>query len=250
MQSSSPHAVADAHDIIWVNQQPCLSIALPSTWETYLARLGRKMRQNLSYYDRLLQRTFEVVEKRLAEQPELPEAMSALFELHQKRWQRRRLCGHLGSQQVQAFHRQIAERFYERDWLRLHDLRVGGRIVAIEYAFCFRERYATYLTGFDPDPEWQRYSIGTVTSAEAVRQAIVEGCQVIDFLRGKDATRCCGPRPKASQRDLPPATVPSHAMVSIDSTPGRGEPAVSSQGHVYWCAKRRMHGRPLSGNRG
>jgi CelD/BcsL family acetyltransferase involved in cellulose biosynthesis len=187
MQSSSPHAVANAHDIIWVNQQPCLPIALPSTWEAYLARLGRKMRQNLSYYDRLLQRTFEVVEKRLAEQPELPEAMSALFELHQKRWQRRQQCGHLGSQQVQAFHRQIAERFYERDWLRLHDLRVGGRIVAIEYAFCFRERYATYLTGFDPDPEWQRYSIGTVTSAEAVRQAIAEGCQMIDFLRGKDA---------------------------------------------------------------
>jgi len=64
---------------------------------------------------------------------------------------------------------------------------VGGRIVAVEYAFCFRDRYATYLTGFDPDPEWQRYSIGTVTSAEAVQQAIAEGCQVIDFLHGKDA---------------------------------------------------------------
>jgi hypothetical protein len=85
MQSSSvPHAVANAHDIIWRYQEPCLSIALPSTWEAYLARLGRKMRQNLSYYDRLLQRGVEGVAKRLTEQPELPEAMKRAFRVAPK----------------------------------------------------------------------------------------------------------------------------------------------------------------------
>jgi CelD/BcsL family acetyltransferase involved in cellulose biosynthesis len=188
MQGSTlSSAVATAPELTWVDQEACLSIALPSTWEAYLARLGKKMRKNVPYYSRLLQRRCEGLEIGLAQRAQLPAAMSALFELHQKRWQGRRQREHLGNPQVQAFHRQIADRFYERDWLRLHYMRVGDRCIAIEYAFCFRDRYSTYLSGFDPDPEWQHYSIGTVMNGEVLRQAIAERYQVVDFLRGKDA---------------------------------------------------------------
>jgi CelD/BcsL family acetyltransferase involved in cellulose biosynthesis len=179
--------VGAAYELMWVDQEPCLSLALPSTWEAYLARLGKKMRRNVPYYRRLLERRCERVDFGLAGRAELPEAMSALFELHQKRWQRREQRGHLGSQQVQAFHRLVAERFHDRDWLRLHYIRVGGRIIAIDYAFRFRDHYVGYLMGFNPDPEWQHYSIGTVMTAEVIRRAIAEGCQIIDFLRGKEA---------------------------------------------------------------
>jgi CelD/BcsL family acetyltransferase involved in cellulose biosynthesis len=164
--------------------EPCPYVALPATWDEYTRRLGKKMRSNLSYYDRLLPKTFENVEVRLAEGQELDAAMGALFDLHQKRWNARLLPGVLGGSRVQQFHRQVAERFHERGWLRLHLTQIDSRSVAVLYCYRFRERYYYYLGGFAPD--LARYSLGTVLTAHAMRQAISEGCEEFDFLRGAE----------------------------------------------------------------
>lgn len=165
-------------------QEPCPYVVLPETWEEYTARLGKKMRSNLSYYDRLLPKTFEGAEVRLAEEQELPEAMAALFDLHQKRWNARLLPGVMGGTKTQEFHRAVAERFHKRGWLRLHLTRVEGRTVAALYCFSHRGHYYYYLGGFAP--ELAKYSLGTVLTAHAMRQAIAEGCEEFDFLRGNE----------------------------------------------------------------
>jgi CelD/BcsL family acetyltransferase involved in cellulose biosynthesis len=225
-----PPALAHTHELIWVDQEPTLSIALPPTWEAYLARLGKKMRRNVPYYFRLLQRRCQEVEVRSAGHAELPEVMNALFELHQKRWQRRQHRGHLGSQQMQAFHREVAERFLHRNWLRLQYIRVGGRIIAIEYSFRFRDHWANYLAGFDPDPEWQRYSIGTVMTAEVIRHAIAEGCQVVDFLRGKEPYKAMwAPTDEAVNCRLlllRRRSARGHTMLWLDDLPSRMAPLI------------------------
>jgi CelD/BcsL family acetyltransferase involved in cellulose biosynthesis len=168
---------------VWQPQEPCLAIALPPTWEAYVARLG-KLRRNLNYYRHLLERRYASVEFRLATQGELPEAMEALFALHEQRWQRRQLPGHFGNPRIQAFHRQVADRFQARGWLRLYLVRVEGRIIGVEYGFRFRDRYASYLGGFDP--AWQHYRVGTLLIGAAIRQAIAESCPVFDWLRGPE----------------------------------------------------------------
>jgi CelD/BcsL family acetyltransferase involved in cellulose biosynthesis len=181
-----PSTLVQTHELMWVDQESSLSIDLPPTWEAYLASLSKKMRRNVPYYSRLLQRRCSEVDVGLAGRAEVPEVMSALFQLHQKRWQRRQQQGHFGSRPVQAFHQQVADRFYNRRWLRLRYIRINRRIIAADYGFRFRGTFAGYLAGFDPDPEWQHYSIGMVMTAEVIRQAIAEGCQVVDFLRGKE----------------------------------------------------------------
>ncbi len=168
---------------VWQPQEACLAVALPPTWEAYVAQLG-KLRRNLNYYRRLLERQYASVEFRLATREELPEAMEALFALHQQRWQRRQLPGHFGSPRIQAFHRQVADRFQARGWLRLYLACVEGRIIGVEYGFRFRDRYASYLGGFDP--AWQRYRVGTLLIGAAIRQAIAEGCPIFDWLRGPE----------------------------------------------------------------
>jgi CelD/BcsL family acetyltransferase involved in cellulose biosynthesis len=229
-------AAADAHEVMWVDQEPCLAIALPPTWETYLERLGKNMRRNVPYYHRLLQRRYEKVDIGAVGRAELPEAMSALFELHQKRWQQRQHRGHLGNEQVQAFHRQVAERFFDRDWLRLHYIRIGGRIIAIDYAFRFRDDYFGYLMGFDPDPEWKRYSIGTVMSAEVIRRAIAQGCQVIDLLRGKDAYKAAwGPTAEAVNGRLllrRRHSARARAILWLDDLPSRMAPVIAAKKRI------------------
>jgi len=79
----------------------------------------------------------------------------------------------------------VASRFMKRGWLRLHVLRSVDQILAALYCFAFRDRYYYYLGGFEPD--LHRFSLGTILTAAAVRQAIEEGCTSFDFLRGKES---------------------------------------------------------------
>lgn len=167
-----------------VAQEPCPFLPLPPSWQEFSGRLGKKMRSNIGYYDRLLTRTFEDVSTRLAGPEEIEEGLSALFALHQRRWNARFLPGVLGGGATQAFHRLAAERFSGRGWLKLHLTTIGGRPVAALYCFVYRRRYYYYLGGFDPD--LARYSLGTVLTARAIEDAIDEGCELFDFLRGAE----------------------------------------------------------------
>lgn len=165
--------------------EPCPYLALPADWETLTAKLGKKMRSNLGYYDRLLVRTFPDAELSLADENTLDAGMTALFALHQSRWNARWLPGVLGNKRVQAFHREVAARFLEKGWLRLHLLRAEGEIRAALYCFSLSGRTFYYLGGFAP--EYSKYSLGTLLNAQAIRQAIAENHSEFDFLRGNES---------------------------------------------------------------
>jgi CelD/BcsL family acetyltransferase involved in cellulose biosynthesis len=165
--------------------EPCPYLALPAEWETLTARLGKKMRSNLGYYDRLLFRTFPDAELTLADEANLDAGMTALFALHQSRWNARWLPGVLGNKRVQSFHREVAARFLENGWLRLHLLRAEGELRAALYCFSLSDRTFYYLGGFAP--EYSKYSLGTLLTAQAIRQAISENHSEFDFLRGNES---------------------------------------------------------------
>jgi len=165
-------------------QEVCPCAVLPSSWEEFRARLSANMRAHLSRRGRQAAKTFADLEMRRVEDADLSEAMTALFDLHQKRWNARLLPGVLGTKKVQTFHHRIAERLQRRGWLRLYLLRATGRFVAALYCFRFRERFYYYLGGFDPT--LSRHSLGTILMAHAIREAIAEGCAVFDFLRGNE----------------------------------------------------------------
>ncbi len=164
--------------------EPCPFVMLPTQWEAFTARLGKKMRSNLGYYDRLLLKTFGAVHFDVAHTDTLDAGMTALFDLHQKRWNARWLPGVLGSRRVQEFHRDIAQTFLDRGWLRLHLLTIDGAIRAVLYCFAYGGRTFYYLGGFAPD--MGKYSLGTLLTGRAIRQAITEGCTEFDFLRGDE----------------------------------------------------------------
>jgi CelD/BcsL family acetyltransferase involved in cellulose biosynthesis len=181
---SAPNAWA-GHELSLEAQEPCPYLRLPSTWDEYFKRLSKNTRHHLPRCQRAFSRAFEQVEMRMASGEETAEAMTALFDLHQRRWKTRHQSGHLGGGDIQAFHRRVSEQFLARGWLRLYIARADGIIVGVEYAFCFQQRYYFYLNGFDP--ELSRYSLGSLLMVEAIRQAIAEGCTEVDFLRGKEA---------------------------------------------------------------
>ena len=164
--------------------EPCPYLTLPTEWDELTKKLGKKTRSNLGYYERLLQKTFPDAHSFLADKETLEAGMTALFELHQKRWNARWLPGVLGSNRVQTFHREIATRFLEKGWLRLHLIEIEGTIRSVLYCFATGGRTFYYLGGFAP--ELSKYSLGTLLTAHAIQKAIAEGHTEFDFLRGSE----------------------------------------------------------------
>ena len=186
LPEASPLATAeipsDLQGIRFV-QERCPYVELPPTWDEYTTALGKKMRGNLGYYRRLLDREFEA-EFFTADEATLPEAMEALYQLHQQRWNQRLLPGAFVGQAARRFHLDIAQGFLARGWLRLHCLRLNGTIKAALYCFRYGHTGYYYLGGFDPS--LGRYSLGTLLTGYAIRDAIEAGCRVFDFLRGDE----------------------------------------------------------------
>jgi CelD/BcsL family acetyltransferase involved in cellulose biosynthesis len=165
-------------------RESCLGVSLPSSWEDFCSQIGRKMVRSLGYKKGLLTRNFDQVEMRLADGTELQDAMTALFDLHRKRWQLRGKSGALSDSRIQEFYRLLVEQFDARGWLRLHLVKLNGRFAAVACCFRFRDRYYGHLSGFDP--ELARYGVGSLMVAQAVQQAIEEGCSYFDMLRGEE----------------------------------------------------------------
>jgi CelD/BcsL family acetyltransferase involved in cellulose biosynthesis len=198
--------------------EPCPYLNLPSTWEQFTARLGKKMRSNLGYYERLLQKTFPDTYGVVADESALDAGMTALFDLHQKRWNARWLPGVLGGRRVQAFHREVAARFLQRGWLRLHLLYADGDWQAALYCFAYGGRTCYYLGGFAP--ELARYSLGTLLTARAIKQAIAEEHAEFDFLRGSEPYKYRWlPEQRVNHRLL--LLRPRQGMGSLGELPGR-----------------------------
>jgi CelD/BcsL family acetyltransferase involved in cellulose biosynthesis len=61
---------------------------------------------------------------------------------------------------------------------------VRARTISAQYVLIDRGRAYAYISGFDP--EWARYSLGTLLIAFAIERAIDEGCREFDFLRGRE----------------------------------------------------------------
>ena len=170
--------------LLGVDQDICPYTPLPSDWPTFTASIGKKLRYNIGYGKRLLERDVGPVRLEVATADELETGMDALFHLHNRRWRQRWMPGGFASPQVRAFHREWAARALAAGWLRLHVLRVADRITAVLYVFHTGGDAYYYLSGFDT--QLSRYGLGTVLTGEAIRVAITEGCTVFDFLRGAE----------------------------------------------------------------
>jgi CelD/BcsL family acetyltransferase involved in cellulose biosynthesis len=115
----------------------------------------------------------------------LGELMAAFCDLHAARWARQGLPGVLADDVVRAFHGEAAPTLLADGILRLHALRLDGRIVAVLYGLLAKNRLHLYLSGFDPD--LSGLGVGTLVIRHAMEQAAREGVREFDFLRGREA---------------------------------------------------------------
>jgi CelD/BcsL family acetyltransferase involved in cellulose biosynthesis len=176
------------HLDVGLEECPYLSIPtdvpIEERWAKLLSGYSKKMRGNVGYYERSLQRAFQVRSEMVKTPDELPDALDALFELHRRRWNRRWLPGVFAGKRVQEFHRAVTPKLLAKGALRMHVLALDDEVQAVLYGFAFHDRTCYYQGGFEP--ELAKYSLGSVLIASAIKQATLEGFETFDFLRGNE----------------------------------------------------------------
>jgi CelD/BcsL family acetyltransferase involved in cellulose biosynthesis len=109
----------------------CWRIALPCTWDQYLACLSKGHRKQVRRAEKNIFETGRAVLHTVENAGQLPEAMDVLMALHQRRRQRLGDSGRFASEQFAAFHRDVARRMLDRGQLQLHWLELDGDALPI-----------------------------------------------------------------------------------------------------------------------
>lgn len=165
-------------------QTACPTLLLdPGAQDRSAALFPRAKRRHLNLARNRAARHGEVTIE-AADEASGPAALEHLFRLHRQRWLSRGGEGVLAPGDVQAFQRDATPGLLKQGLLRLYILAIAGQVVAAHYELVQCRRALVYLTGFDPDFEYESPSV--ILLAHAIEQAVAEGRTEIDFLRGQE----------------------------------------------------------------
>jgi CelD/BcsL family acetyltransferase involved in cellulose biosynthesis len=161
----------------------CPVLTLPATWEAFQHGRSKNYRKKMGEYQRRCVRDHAATVRWSTTPAELSRDMAVLIELHARRWNgsSRAFC----TPEYIDFHRRFAERLLAAGRLRLFVMESGDGPLAALYCFAHSGRYYFYQSGRDPDRS--RHRPGLVLMHAAIQQAIAEGIEVFDFLRGGEA---------------------------------------------------------------
>ena len=163
--------------VLRTETNPRIQLGRWPDWDAYLATRTKKLRREMRHDARAMAAIPGATIRQVNAASELPDAMTALFSLHEARF------GDASSFLPRAaFHRRFASVALERGWLRLTLLDVEGRPIAARYDFMYGRVYYAYNAG--RDPSWGRQSVGLVLRAHSIRTAFEEGATSYRFLRG------------------------------------------------------------------
>jgi len=160
------------------------SILAGHTWESYLDSLHANHRANLGKMLRRLHKDFEVTLHVAANEAECQWAMDVFVRLHLRRWSEKGGSTALNRQELIEFHQAFSRTSLEQGWLRLYTLSLDGVPVSSLYVFRYGNVHYHYQSAFDPD--YRKYSLGTVIVALAIKAAIEEGAVEFDFLHDNE----------------------------------------------------------------
>jgi CelD/BcsL family acetyltransferase involved in cellulose biosynthesis len=157
-------------------------LALPSSWDEYLASLNKKDRHELR---RKIRRAFDsgaaVTFDCYSTQAQVAASMDEFLDLHTRSRQDKT---DFMTEDMELFFRRMASALAAAGLVRLFMLRVNARPAAAVLCFDAGSHLYLYNSGYDPD--YSGLSVGLVSKALCLRWAIENGKQGLDFLRGDE----------------------------------------------------------------
>lgn len=164
--------------------EPHRIVHLPSSYDEFLAGLSKKMRTEIPYEERRIQRTFAVSFHRAETHDERRASTQALIEMNDKRWHARGEPGSFSTPQKRTLAESVGRRFLDLGWLDLWELRLDGRPAAIEFGFRFGDTFFPLWVAIDT--EFIKFEVGSVLRAHIIRHVIGLGLTKYEFMRGRE----------------------------------------------------------------
>jgi len=161
----------------------CPYLALPESWDHYLAGLSSNRRYTLRRKINHLHQRYRVEFVKVEGPLQGTEPVEDWMRLHRLRWAGRSSA--LKDPLSEQFHREVAPEMFRGGWGRLFFLRVNGQTAAALYGFLCGKRFLYYQAGLDPRFESQ--SAGLVLMALTIQEGIKAGWREFDFLRGEES---------------------------------------------------------------
>jgi CelD/BcsL family acetyltransferase involved in cellulose biosynthesis len=155
-------------------------LRLPGDFETYVQSLGKKERHELRRKIRRLENATKAT-FRWAAEAERGATLDRFFALHRLS---RGAKADFMTPGLERFFRDIADMLAPLGRLRLGVLRAHDEDAAVLFAFAYRGTLALYNAAYDP--ALASLSIGVVGHAWAIREAIADGLDTYDLLRGNE----------------------------------------------------------------
>lgn len=166
-----------------VQQTVCPQLILPPNWEIYLSQLKRKQRQEIRRKWKKLEDTGLATFVCLTDVKQIENAIPQFIELHQLSSETKR---EFWDPHHQAFFEQLLPVLARHGWLKLFFLSLTTHPdpIATMLVFDYGGHYDLYNSGFNP--AFSDLSPGQVLTAYTIRQAIEQGKELYDFLRGDE----------------------------------------------------------------
>jgi CelD/BcsL family acetyltransferase involved in cellulose biosynthesis len=159
---------------------------LPASWDELLDGLHRSMRGNIRYYPRLLERSGHKLAFRVVDDVDgVRASLPTLFALHTARANAptgERHRDRLAEPARREFLLRLAAILPQHDAMKLGILEVDGVDVAAQ--LWFERGGAMFLHYSGYEPEWSRFSVAMIVTAEIIRRGVGRGMRRVEFLRG------------------------------------------------------------------
>lgn len=157
-------------------------VTIDGTSAGHPQRSNAKKRSNLNRRVRLLEQ--EGARYIVVSAPVAGRFMNEFFALHARRAAAKKIRSTFAGDRLLAFHQEVLERTGTRGWHWNRQLRANDRMVAAIYGYLFSGRMSYYQIAIDPD--WDRWSPGTLLIHLSLADAQGSGVREYDFLRGEE----------------------------------------------------------------
>ena len=182
----------------------CWRIALPESWDEYLAMMSKSHRKQVRRVERRLLDSGRAVLKTACQPSQLDAAMSVLVDLHQRRRRSLNEPGCFSSPRFHRFLHEAANELAAAGRLRVHWIELDGQAVAAEFHVCGNGVTYAYQAGVDP--EQLDAEPGRIINIATIKAALSRGDAAFDFLRGDEPYKAhwrAEPQPMLDVRVVP-----------------------------------------------
>jgi len=178
-------AVLSEFWLLETRSQTCPYLKLPQSFGQLGYEVSTKLLKNLRWAEKQLMIKMGAVFSVNDEQSSIEEKIDTLFKLHKTRFSHKENnVSSFAGDRIKKFHLAVAESFDKAGRLRFYSIKIGNETIACLYAFRYKDRVFYYQTGYNP--EFGKYSVGTVVLSFAIKSAIEEGASEFHFLRGEE----------------------------------------------------------------